>query len=93
MRTPKYHEYILGFGNGSTVVHLDKLGIVNYKALLPSANVIEQFNSHVSVIRNSIELNIDENISLKETRDYLLSKLISGEIRVKEASKKVKEVL
>jgi len=93
MRTPKYHEYILGFGNGSTVVHLDKLGIVNYKALLPSANVIEQFNSHVSVIRNSIELNIEENISLKQTRDYLLPKLISGEIRVKEASKKVKEVL
>lgn len=34
-----------------------------------------------------------ENIFLKQTRDYLLPKLISGEIRVKEAHKKVKDLV
>ena len=32
-------------------------------------------------------------VYLKQTRDYLLPKLISGEIRLKDAAKKLKEVL
>jgi type I restriction enzyme S subunit len=93
MRTKQYHEYIVGFGNGSTVVHLDKMGIVNYRALLPTKEVVEGFNNQVESIRKMIELNREENDSLTVTRNYLLPKLISGEIRVKDAAKAVKEIV
>lgn len=40
-----------------------------------------------------IESNEFENIRLKQTRDYLLPKLISGEIRVKDAAQSLKELI
>ncbi len=84
MRTHKYHEYILGYGNGSTVMHLDKKGLLDYTCFLPSNDVLEKFNELVSDLRNRIELNIIENQPLIQLRDTLLPKLISGEVRLKE---------
>lgn len=84
MRTHKYHEYILGYGNGSTVMHLDKKGLLDYTCFLPSNDVLEKFNELVSNLRNRIELNIKENQTLTQLRDTLLPKLISGEVRLKE---------
>lgn len=84
MRTHKYHEYILGYGNGSTVMHLDKKGLLDYTCFLPSNDVLEKFNELVSDLRNRIELNIKENQTLTQLRDTLLPKLISGEVRLKE---------
>lgn len=67
--------------------------IYNIKTIAPK---MEVFNSFDEIISNWTFLkcaNEAETEVLKQTRDYLLPKLISGEIRVKEAIKKVKEVL
>jgi len=48
------------------------------------------------IVKPNVELIIEnskENIILQTTRDYLLPKLISGEIRVKAVEEKMKEVL
>jgi type I restriction enzyme S subunit len=61
--------------------------------ILPPDEHISKFNNFINPWLQIIESNKKENQILKQTRDYLLPKLISGEIRVKEAAKKVKEVL
>lgn len=49
---------------------------------VPSA-LVEQFDRLVSAFDDSIENNERSNVSLAETRDTLLPKLISGEVRVR----------
>jgi type I restriction enzyme S subunit len=55
--------------------------------------LIKNLEPHFSNLRDKMEENIVENEYIKQTRDYLLPKLISGEIQVKEGVKKVKELI
>ncbi len=93
MRTNRYHEYILGYGNGSTVMHLDKKGVLEYQALLPPKNVLQEFENVVSSFREMESSNLFEIQSLTTLRDTLLPKLISGEVRVKDAEQTVANAL
>ncbi|MFS8652768.1 MAG: hypothetical protein FWJ66_12800 [Caldibacillus sp.] len=50
--------------------------------IIPEKKVLEKFNQIVQPIFNKITLTNKENEYLKELRDLLLPKLMSGEIRV-----------
>ena len=52
----------------------------------PSNEVLQAFEKIVFPLRQKIDANDKENQSLTETRDYLLPKLMSGEVRVGEAT-------
>jgi type I restriction enzyme S subunit len=56
-------------------------------------SVQKDFMKSVLPLENLIESNNSEIEQLKQTRDYLLPKLIKGEVRVKQALKKVKEII
>jgi len=66
---------------------------LNFKIILPQDQIRERFNDLSAPIFKLIVRNINENQDLIATRDYLLPKLTSGEIRVKEVEGKLKEVL
>ena len=53
--------------------------------IMPDRNVLENFNSQVGSLLNRIGSNLVENNTLFNLQDTLLPKLISGEIRVKDA--------
>ena len=65
--------------------------LYKYNLLIPPVNVLQEFISMIYPF--VINFPNDENQYLMELRDYLLPKLISGEIRVKEAHDKVKQVI
>ncbi|MFO7852633.1 MAG: restriction endonuclease subunit S [Bacteroidota bacterium] len=60
---------------------------------LPIKSVLDEYNAIISPIHNLFISNLKENRFLIETRDYLLPKLISGEIRVKDAENDVKNIV
>lgn len=78
---------------GTSIPHADKNFILNLTIPVPSKEVIEIFNSQIKSFIQLTKSNLKENRTLKQSRDYLLPKLISGEVRVKNAVKKVKEVI
>lgn len=55
----------------------------NMDILLPAKGVLEQFESCLTPIFNSIETLTKENQTLASTRDRLLPRLLSGELKVK----------
>lgn len=62
-----------------------KINQANLKALgvlIPSAEVMEQFNALIDPLFAKIRANHDENLHLTEIRDVLLPKLMSGELSV-----------
>jgi type I restriction enzyme, S subunit len=52
---------------------------------------MEHFEANVGPIRRRIELAVEQNSNLRTTRDFLLPKLISGEISVEAAAEFVEQ--
>ena len=63
-----------------------------YKIWLPSDKVARAFQSLAQPLLDRLSANIHEARSLAQTRDLLLPKLMSGEIRLREAVKMVEAV-
>ncbi|MEG2740466.1 restriction endonuclease subunit S [Clostridium sp.] len=87
----KFYEYIYqilnlidykGLNVGSTQPLITQTDIKNIEVLLPTNENLNRFELVVGSLFNNIKKNNIENEKLSNLRDTLLSKLMSGEIRV-----------
>lgn len=78
---------------GTTVIHLGKADIDQFQVVMPSADILAVFNMHAQKWYDRIVEAKLENWTLATLRDTLLPKLISGELRVKEAETFLDRVL
>ena len=69
----------------------DAIELFEFK--MPPENLIKELDKKITDISDQIEHNTIENQTLTQLRDTLLPKLISGEVRVKDAEKTLSEVL
>ncbi len=67
--------------------------MARYKTIIPPEPVARAFNEAVRSMVNKIAGNIHESRTLAALRDTLLPKLLSGEIRIKQAEKIVGEAV
>jgi type I restriction enzyme, S subunit len=91
-----YHLQTLGLEGMNTDAAVPGLNRNNvYRLPVPwSGNELrDQFDDWVMPIRQRMRANSDESEALTATRDFLLPKLMSGEVRVDEAEKIVGEPL
>lgn len=77
-----YRHHVLATATGSTVRHTAPDRIKAFKFALPAQSIIRQFERVAELIRDQIECLRQKNQNLRQTRDLLLPKLISGEIDV-----------
>ncbi|NLY81033.1 MAG: hypothetical protein GX072_14440, partial [Lysinibacillus sp.] len=90
----RFKNFALSYVNGTTVLHLSKKAIKEYKFPLPSdTSILEAFIQIIYPIFEKISNNILENESILVLRNTLLPKLMSGEIRVPEAEEVVESCL
>jgi type I restriction enzyme, S subunit len=81
------------YGSGTVFNSINKKDIEQLKFIQPPQKVLDNFENHVSKFDALIEGNTKEIEELQELRDYLLPRLLSGEIDVSKAEKQVEEVL
>ena len=79
-------EEIKGISGGTTFAEISKKTFKGIKLLVPSTQVVEAFTTIAKVNYDKITDNVKQIESLIETRDYLLPKLISGEVSLGEGS-------
>lgn len=84
LRTNFYHQYIIGFASGTTVLHLNTNGIEWYKVLIPPTVLQKKFAEVMNNIYLQTCKNICESQRLAELRDWLLPMLMNGQIKFKE---------
>ena len=84
-REQHFQSHIYGYATGTTVLGLSKDGVPNYQFALPPEKIRCLFDSISKPLFAKIESNENESRTLAETRDTLLPKLLSGEIRVNDA--------
>lgn len=83
MKDRTFKGHCVGYSNGTTVLHLSKKAIPEYQIFLPTDfKIIKQFTAIADATTNKISLNKKAIKYLSQTRDELLPRLMSGEIRV-----------
>jgi type I restriction enzyme S subunit len=85
-----YHWLKLGksyfemLATGSTFAELSKSTFKKMEILTPSENLVSQFTSKINPMFNTVEILLRENSTLQQTRDRLLTRLISGKLSVED---------
>ena len=93
LRSTDWVDHVLGYTNGTTVLHLDTKCFEDYSVPMPSDGVTAAFNLRAGPMHDLAAKNTDECDSLVALRDLLLPQLLSGEIRIKDAEKLVEAAL
>jgi type I restriction enzyme S subunit len=79
------HEMVTPYITGAVQLKLSQGRMNSMPFLFPGASLCERFHEVVAPLFERIRLNSQESADLARTRDLLLPKLMSGEIRVSEA--------
>jgi len=81
LQDKRFKAHCLGYVNGTTVLHLSKKALPEYKLFLPSDfSTLKALDDIVTALYKQISSNISENTYLEKVRDSLLPKLMSGEL-------------
>lgn len=74
-------DYLWGYSNGSTVLHLSINGLREFPVLAPDKDTLAKFKLIAKPIFQSIQNNENQIINLSQIRDSLLPRLMSGKLR------------
>jgi type I restriction enzyme S subunit len=86
LMAPAVRRQIIGCTNGSTVNMLKPDGLKIPRFALPPHDLCEKFDAVAAPLRLKAEANIEQMETLAQLRDTLLPRLLSGQLRVKEAA-------
>lgn len=87
LRTPVFHELVAGHSNGTTVNMLPLDGLQKPRFVRPPEPLVQRFGKLFVPIQEQLEAIYDENITLAALRDALLPKLVTGDLRVRDAER------
>ncbi len=93
--SPIYVYYFLksmkleNFNSGAGVPTLNQNHLHTLKFALPTKTIQKKFEEIINPIFQEIDLLKEKNQNLKQTRDLLLPRLISGKLQVKEVKKEI----
>jgi type I restriction enzyme S subunit len=73
--------------NGSTFLEISKTSFRNINCIIPEKNILNKFDNLVNPLFQKTLSNLLQIQTLKQTRDTLLPKLMSGQIRAEEFKK------
>jgi restriction endonuclease S subunit len=88
----EFIDYTDATSTGTRMPRTNWQDMSKYEIVIPPIELAKTFNQQVLTMVEKIQVNIFESRTVSNIRDALLPKLLSGEIRVKEAEKVVQEV-
>ncbi|MBC7098104.1 restriction endonuclease subunit S [Candidatus Bipolaricaulota bacterium] len=91
LRSSDFQDHAYSHCTGTTVLHLSKDALPTYQFACPPEELIAAYTRLSALAFSKIEVNQEEIAALGALRDTLLPKLISGEVRVRDAERILKE--
>lgn len=89
---PRWHYWISGFSNGTTINMLPMDALEMPMFVVPPAELTKKFTALAESAHRQVEANIQQSQTLSTIRDTLLPKLLSGELSVANAESLVEDV-
>ena len=85
-------SHVMGWGTGSARDFFRKSDFARHSITICENELLNAFETAVKAFYEKISINHHQNETLAELRDTLLPKLMSGEIRVKDAEQEVEAI-
>ena len=82
MESAEYYAFITGASTGTTRKSASAGVIAEYQFVLPSQEMVEEFERRVSEIRSLLTTLLKKTVNLRRTRDLLLPRLLSGQVEL-----------
>ena len=82
LRSRRFRRYVINFASGTTVLMLRKSDFLNFKFNFPKEKFFKEHYLLFESIHGKLDLNYSSIIQLKNLRDTLLIKLMSGEVTI-----------
>lgn len=79
----KFMKVVENAGNGSTFLEISKTSFRTIDCIIPEKNILKDFDDLIKPLFDKILSNLTHIQTLSQTRDTLLPKLMSGQLRVK----------
>ena len=89
----EFRDHVLGYCNGTTVLHMNSRAVPSYQFSLPDADVVKTVTSVIKPLLERSDCARRENAALTRLRDALLPRLLSGDLCVRDAESLVEEVV
>ncbi len=83
--TPRWHSWISGFSNGTTINMLPPDALEMPMLAVPPPELVSTFTALAASVHGATEMNLDQSRTLAALRDALLPKLLSGKLPVNAA--------
>jgi type I restriction enzyme S subunit len=80
-------DYTNQLSNGAKMPRINWADMAKYELVLPSPQIASAYNAIVAPMLSKIIASVHESKELSKLRDYLLPKLICGDIRIPDAEK------
>jgi type I restriction enzyme, S subunit len=80
--TENNQDTIVAYANGTTFLEINKRNFRTIPVEVPPADELERFTAEVTPLHRRLVATVRESDSLVKVRDALLSRLVSGEVRV-----------
>jgi type I restriction enzyme S subunit len=85
----EFRDHCLGFVNGTTVLHMSKAALETYTLPVPDVGQVADLTTRVEALAAQQDRTLISLYHLQEMRDFLLPRLVSGELRVAAAEELV----
>jgi type I restriction enzyme S subunit len=89
----EFRDHALAHCNGTTVLHMNSRALPSFELLVPSPDVIAEVTAIMHPLLTRSDVARRESRLLVQLRDALLPKLLSGELRVRDAESIVGEAV
>jgi type I restriction enzyme S subunit len=93
LNDPRWHYWISGFSNGTTINMLPLDALQMPLLVVPPSRLVQAFDHLATAAHERCEANLQESSRLAALRDALLPKLLSGEVRVPEVEQAVEDAI
>lgn len=93
LNDPRWHYWISGFSNGTTINMLPLDALQMPLLVVPPPRLVQMFDQLATSTHERREASLQQSRTLAALRDTLLPKLLSGEIPVPEAEDAVEEAV
>jgi type I restriction enzyme, S subunit len=95
LNSERFSEHLIKHATGSTGSRqrVKPADTLTFNVILPDTETLKKFDNLIKPIREKLKINQINSAVLKDVRDTLLPKLMSGEIRVSDAEREVEECL
>ncbi|HZK62019.1 MAG TPA: hypothetical protein VFC41_08065 [Anaerovoracaceae bacterium] len=80
--TETFQNHTKSYTTGTTVLHLGKSAVPEFKFPKPSEELLKFYEQNASPMFKLVNENIEDGRNMENLRDILLPKLLSGELSV-----------